>query len=262
MSVTDNFVPSVHSSLRVLELLAREEYEKCTLSEIADTLSISKSTCLRILKTLQNRQFVQFDQIGKRYSLGPSLIFLGDRAREINDVLSIALSYLPKACKIIDYTIVLSKLLNENEFMYIAKEEPKKSIRLTISVGETFPLTAAAIGKCFMAFQADEKRNKVIKKFAIAGKLPRVTKNSITEIDVFLESLQTIRESQIAISNEEYSPGVTAVASPVFNSEGTVEFVLSTLISTSIVNEVNLEVIGNEIKKIANEITEAIANFP
>ncbi|MDF2647000.1 MAG: hypothetical protein K0Q73_2805 [Paenibacillus sp.] len=45
-----NMVPSVQSTLRLLELLAKEQFRSASLTKIAIELSISKSTCLRILK--------------------------------------------------------------------------------------------------------------------------------------------------------------------------------------------------------------------
>src|SRR5690349_7129111 len=107
MSHEENFIPSVNSSLRVLELLSTEEYKSSTLSEISSALSINKSTCLRILKTLLKKDFLQFNESTKRYQLGSYLIALGTRAKEINDYLSVAISYLPKICSQIGYTIVL-----------------------------------------------------------------------------------------------------------------------------------------------------------
>jgi IclR family KDG regulon transcriptional repressor len=244
MNTMDLYIPSVHSALRILELLSKEQYKSCTLSEISKSLSINKTTCLRILKTLQIQDFVQFDESVKRYSLGTYLIVLGDRAKEVNDVIRLAKSFMPQLCKEIGQTIVLAKHAGNHQLMYIAKEEPNESIRLTISVGETFPIFSM----------------EIINEVIVDGELPRYTNYSITDLDVYMENLRTIREKGIAESFEEYTPGIAGLGCPIFNSKGKIVLILGAFRS-SITNYFDNQTSRKLLQKCAQEITQAISNF-
>lgn len=260
MSHTDLYIPSVHSALRILELLAKEQYKSCTLSEVSKALSINKTTCLRILKTLQMQDFVQFDEGAKRYSLGTYLIVLGDRAKEVNDVIRIAKSFMPQLCKEIGQTIVLAKHAGNHQLMYIAKEEPNESIRLTISVGESFPIFSGAVGKTYLAFLEEKEAMEIIDEVMVDGQLPRYTNHSITNLEVYLENLRTIREEGIAESFEEYTPGIAGLGCPIFNSKGEIVLILGAFRS-SVSNYFDNQTSRNLLQKCAREITHAISNF-
>jgi IclR family KDG regulon transcriptional repressor len=260
MNTMDLYIPSVHSALRILELLSKEQYKSCTLSEISKSLSINKTTCLRILKTLQIQDFVQFDESVKRYSLGTYLIVLGDRAKEVNDVIRLAKSFMPQLCKEIGQTIVLAKHAGNHQLMYIAKEEPNESIRLTISVGETFPIFSGALGKTYMAFLDEKEAMEIINEVIVDGELPRYTNYSITDLDVYMENLRTIREKGIAESFEEYTPGIAGLGCPIFNSKGKIVLILGAFRS-SITNYFDNQTSRKLLQKCAQEITQAISNF-
>lgn len=260
MNNENHFIPSVHSALRVLELLSKEQYKSSTLSEIAKAVSINKTTCLRILKTMQMQDFVQFDEDGKRYSLGTYLIVLGERAKDVNDIIRLAKTYMPQLCKEIGQTIVLAKSAGNYELMYIAKEEPNESIRLTISVGETFPTISGAVGKTYLAFLKHEEAMRIINDVLVDGKLPRYTSNSITDLDVYLDNLRKIREEGISESFEEYTHGIYGLGCPIFNSRGEIVLILGAFRSSS-TNQFDRQTTRNLLTKYAQEITHAISSF-
>ena len=89
-------VPAVNTAFKLITLLSRKRYQSSTLTEIANALSLNPTTCFRILYELQELSVVKYDQRTKRYSLGPYLVVLGERAKEHLYDLSIINSYLEK----------------------------------------------------------------------------------------------------------------------------------------------------------------------
>ena len=89
-------VPAVNTAFKLITLLSRKRYQNSTLTEIANALSLNPTTCFRILYELQELSVVKYDQRTKRYSLGPYLVVLGERAKEHLYDLSIINSYLEK----------------------------------------------------------------------------------------------------------------------------------------------------------------------
>ncbi|MFZ4451704.1 IclR family transcriptional regulator [Salibacterium aidingense] len=262
----NQFISSVYSSLSVLEYLASEENSESTLTEIAQSVSINKSTCLRILKTLELKDYVHFNTSSKKYKLGSYLIALGEKSKEVNDYLSTAISYLPVICNdishFVNHMVVLAKPIDPYNLGYIAKEVPNEKIRLTISTGEIFPLVAGAVGKAFTAHLPEEKREAIIEDFLVDGKLPKFTERTTTNPVEFLNDLRSIEKEGIAVSNSEHTRGILAIACPIFDHSGNVILSVGLFIHDSIVNEqLNMSEIKSNLKKHADTITSKISRY-
>ncbi|MCH6264243.1 MULTISPECIES: IclR family transcriptional regulator [Neobacillus] len=260
MGQKQSLVPALDSSIKILELLAKQEFHSATLTEIANALSINFSTCLRILRTLEEKNYVVLESSSKTYSLGPPLIALGNRAKEINNYIEVASMYLKDLVKT-GLTFVLVKRLRETHLMYVAKEEPPLKVRLTVSTGDSFPITAGALGKCFFAFLPEKDSNDVVTKLLIDHQLPQYTSNSITAIEDLKKQVPKIREEGIAESHEEYSLGISAYACPIFDSQGNIILGLGSYMPKSLIEHIHEEELKAIMKSKAQEITQAISSL-
>lgn len=261
MSNGQKTIPSVDSTITVLEFLTKEENNNSTLSEISKSLEINKTTCLRILKTLQNKDFVSYNVESKRYKLGPYLIGLGNRASDVNDYISVAISYLPEICKSLNHTVVLAKRINGEHMTYIAKEETDEQIRLTVSTGENFPLIGGAAGKIYLSFLDDKEITQVINYFIEDNSLPRYTERSITDPNLFLESVIEAKKQGICETDSEHTLGIYAVACPIFNSKNEIVLSISVFIPSFGSNLQNLPFIRKKIQDYAQRISNDISNY-
>jgi DNA-binding IclR family transcriptional regulator len=225
----DYQVPSVALAARILKMLSRYKYRSCSLKEIAEKLQVNKTTCLRVLRTLEKEDFVKYDPDTRRYSLGPYLIPLGTRASELNDTVASAIAELHAVAAATGMTTVLVKRLKDDRLIYIASAEPPgEGVRIAVSVGQQFPITGAAFGRCFLAFDSEEAWQRFIQ----AG-LRAYTPHTITDADQFIQSLRDVRRQGYAVSHAELTPGISAIAAPIFNRFGQVELVMACLSMTS-----------------------------
>src|SRR4051812_28487495 len=87
-------VPAVDNAFKILTLLSRKKFSKSNLTEISKALSLTPTTCFRILQQLEELSIVRFDKSSKRYSLGPYLVVLGERAKENQFDISAIIPYL------------------------------------------------------------------------------------------------------------------------------------------------------------------------
>lgn len=225
----DYHVPSVSLALRILKLLSRYKHKSRSLKEIADLTGVNKTTCLRVLRTMQTEDFIKYDEDTKKYGLGPYLIPLGNRARELNDTVSMAISEIASAAIETGCTTVLIERLAEDKLIFIASEEaPRQEVRISVSVGQQFPVAGAGIGRCFLAYDNREAWQAFVNRGLI-----QYTPHSIVDETEFIENLQVIRSQGYAISHGEMTPGVSAAAVPIFNKSGDVELVVACLAMTS-----------------------------
>lgn len=218
-------VPAVESSIRILEYLSRYKHRKSSLADIAKDLSINKSTCHRILKVLGDYHFVFFEQDTKQYSLGSHLVVLGSRALEFTNYLDITKSVLKWLCAETNQTCVLLEPISDLKLMYVAKEEPNLPIRVTVNIGQYFPLTSASFGKCYLGFLEESEAEKCIQTIG----LKQFTSKSITNLDDFKAELAKVRKQGYAKSYEEHTLGVYGISAPVFDAHRNVAMVVSTV---------------------------------
>jgi DNA-binding IclR family transcriptional regulator len=221
-------VPSVWLAAQVLKLLSRHKYKCCSLKDIAQKLDASPTTCLRVLRTLEAENFVQYDTETKKYSLGPYLIPLGNRAAELNDSVGRATAEIKHIASVTGFTTVLIQRWDDR-LVYIASvEPPSNGVRLSISVGQQIPMTSGAHGRCFLAFEDEAE----LKRLIGVGLRP-VTSESITDPQRFIEAVREVRHNGYAVSHGEIIPGFSAVDVPVFSKTGGVELVISSMYLTS-----------------------------
>ncbi|PID21309.1 IclR family transcriptional regulator [Sporosarcina sp. P3] len=250
-------VPALDSSIKILELLATQGYQHAKLTEISEATGINVSTCLRILRTLEKKSYVVFSSNSKEYSLGTPLIALGNRAREVNDYIEVASGYLKELAKT-GSTFVLVKRVRKSHLMYVAKEEPDLKVRLTVSAGDSFPITAGALGKCFYSYLDEEDAKNVLNDVMLNEHLKKYTEKSVITKQELNAQKSKILEEGIAESHEEYSLGISAYACPIFDSKGNIILGLGTYIPTSLINQIGIDDIKETMKSSAEEITKAI----
>lgn len=243
-------VPALETTIRILEYLSRYNHRTSSLADICKGLDINKSTCHRILKVLENHNYVFYNEEKKQYSLGSYLVVLGTRASEFIDYLEVCKQYLKELSEEMQQTIVLLEPIANDRLMYIAKEEPALPIRVTVSVGQRFPLTSASFGKCYLAFTDEKKTDEVIERNGIKP----FTSKTITNIEEFKEKLKNVRLKGYAESFEEHTTGVCGVAAPIFNFQGEVQLVIGCLFLSSQPNA-DASVYGEKILEVSKTIT-------
>lgn len=251
----DYHVPSVALSARALKLLSRHKYKACSLTLIAERLEASPTTCLRILRTLEQEDFVRFDPETKKYSLGSYLIPLGNRAAELNDAVARASAEIRRIATQTGLTTALIQRWDDR-LVYIATAEPAaehaRFSRLSLSVGQQTPLTSGAHGRCFLAYddEAEWQRH-------IAAGLHALTPATIVDPGRFVEALRAVRHDGYAVSHGEFYVGCTAVDVPIFDAAGRVELVISCMYVTSQLDDDHLANLTDDLRRASRKLSVA-----
>jgi DNA-binding IclR family transcriptional regulator len=95
----------------------------------------------------------------------------------------------------------------------MATAEAAKPLKISSPPGTSIPLLAGAVGKAFLAQQPKDQVLKIIREHGLS----RFTQRSIVKKDDYLAELESVRRRGYAIDNEEYLPGVKAVAMALGN---------------------------------------------
>ena len=249
----DYQVPSVALAIQVLRLLSREKYKHSALTELAGKLNASPTTCLRILRTLERDHLVCFDAETKRYSLGPYLITLGNRAAQMNDIIARANAAIKRIAVQTGLTTALLQRWDDRLIFLAAAEPPPEDARFTrlsIPVGHPTYLTAGAHGRCFLAWDTEDEWRRLL-----AQGLRRLTSDTIIDPDEFFAALRKVRRNGYAVSHGEFHAGTTAVDAPVFGQNGRVELAISCMYVTSQIERDRADQIGRLLRVTARKLS-------
>ena len=230
-------VRAVDRALQILDLFA-EGNSSFTLTEIAKGIDLSPSTTLRLLNTLEKRNYIYRSSENLKYYLGFRLAQISNVAFRNLDVIRVARPYL-------EY---LNKLFNESTGLYIRKGDHRicvdriegtRNLRSVVQIGSRQVLTRGASGRVLLAYLPEERARLLLEND------PFVT----------VESLEKVRSQGFAVSRAEREPGVLSVAAPIFNSRGTVETAVFVTMPLMRVEEERLEEISDEILKVSRGIS-------
>lgn len=197
-------IESVDRALTVI--LAFEEADSLTITEIGRRLGVSRSTAYRLLSVLEHRGFVQQNRRTKAFHGGPALLRVGLAAAGRSDLRATLRPLLESVVADVDETAHLV-VLDRGEAFFMDCVEGSKMVRATSRVGTSLPAHVSAAGKVLLAdlppAQLDE---------ALSGELRRVTPRSKVSAASVRRELAKVRSQGWASNDGESEVGLRAVA--------------------------------------------------
>jgi len=251
MSTTKYFAPSVEYAAKILIYLSRYKSKQSTLTEISKNLDINKSACLRVLKTLEANNFVYYNSETKKYSLGTYISVLGKRVGENLDYLRIINQFLEEVCELTGLTAALVQRVSFDRVMFISQYQTQIQPRLSISVGNRFPLTEVSYGKWILANVSKEERN-----YHLREGLKKVTSYTRTNLQEYIEELSEIKRSNILVSRQEYTNNVTAISSALYDWKGQILGMIALVGVSSLIDEAEEQRLCTVLKEVTNRCNE------
>lgn len=248
----DPTVPAVNAAVRILWYLF--EQRRSRAYHIANALGLNRSSCHGILKTLVTGGLLEFDPDSKSYSLGPVLLALGTEALQASRYIEVARPLLERWVADTQFTVGLARVLPDRDFLIVDRVEGTRNIRVTVSIGERFPLAAAALGKAYLAWLPAAEATALLTGL----KLPPFTTNSITSQGQYVAELEKVRGQGWSSSVHEYYGGTNAVAAPVFGLHGEVVLVVCSLAADTDMTTTSLPAYGTAIRRLADQLSHRL----
>lgn len=200
-------IKSVDHVINILNCFTPDKTE-LGISDFTAQLNMHKSTVHHIVKSLcQQKVLVQTPT--KKYRLGLKVLDWSRSVSPMPRLLQIASPFMESLVRQTRETVHLA-VLEQGEVYYLAKLHSQNAIRIETKIGGRLPAHCTALGKVQLAFQPEKSIRKILAK----GLVPR-TPNTITDIQAFLEEMESIRKLGYAVDNEEYEVGLYCVAAPI-----------------------------------------------
>jgi DNA-binding IclR family transcriptional regulator len=196
-------VPAVARAAGILRALAGRR--EATLSDLARTVGIYKSTAHGILHTLSAFELVERDPATRRYRLGSALVTLGRAAQDPDELGILARPHLVHLSRLSGETAALH-LGDHAGSVIVASEESSQPLKVTAPPGFRLPAHAGAVAKIIEAYGSAALRSRA---------LPAFTRRSITDPDRWRRELERVRRAGFAVDDMEFQDGIRAIAAPI-----------------------------------------------
>lgn len=200
--------------LTLLQYLARHPGEHGVRS-LSAALHLSPSTVVRLLKSLVRAGFVRQNELTSRYTIGMQAVQLGLAALATFDLTAIAPPYLQALVAETGESAFLA-VLDDDEVVYLLKQEGKYAIRTTAVLGSRRPAHCTALGKSFLATMPPAEARALLER---KGLLP-MTRRTITDLNPLWEELAGVRLRGYAVDREEVEDGLMCLGAPIRDHQG------------------------------------------
>jgi DNA-binding IclR family transcriptional regulator len=207
-------VQSVDRAVAILEILARDG--EAGVTEVARELDVHKSTASRLLAALDRRELVTQDTARGKFRLGMGLVRLAGAASQRLDVVRESRAVCRALAREVGETVNLA-ILAGRDALYLDQVAGPAALSPHNWAGQHIPLHATSDGKVLLAYLPEAELAE-----HLTPPLARFTGRTITDVAQFPGLLATIRRRGYATAVEELEAGLTAIAAPVRNAEGTV----------------------------------------
>jgi DNA-binding IclR family transcriptional regulator len=241
--------PSVKKAFKILYAIS-DSSNGLGISDLSKKLKIGKSTVHGITTALEELGVLVRDPLYKRYTVGYSLLELCRTAYAKVDLKDLARKPMEKLMGKVGETIFLG-VLNGDHVTIVDMVESRNEMKITSPPGTRLPLLAGATGRVLLSQIEKEKSKEMIQKKGLV----RYTSKTVIDQRQFLREIEKVKGQGYAVDDEEYIPGVRAVAAPlVFPSAPPAA--LWVVGFTSTLDDQKVKTVIREIQEAVREIKE------
>ncbi len=244
-------VQALERGLQLLSLLATER--RISLTELALRAGMPPSTAHRLLGTLENQRFAEFDTNSQCWKIGVEAYRVGSGfLRQIN-LVETAQTMMQALVTTTGETANLA-IPERGSVVFISQVETAHPIRAFFSPGTRSLMHASGAGKALLA---ELSQGEVEARLQETG-LPAFTQKTITNTKDLFAELEKIRAQGWSFDDEERYDGMCCVAAPVFNAHGQAVAALSVSGPSARFTLQTVTKISTAVRQSAAQVTAAM----
>jgi DNA-binding IclR family transcriptional regulator len=199
----------------MLKLFSAQE-PRLSLAEISLRLDMPKSTTHAILRSLVAEGLIE-KVGGEAYALGTAILALSQSVRVNVEIRDRAAPHVRALADLAGESVYLT-LREGDRILYIYAVESSRRLIARTAVGDRMPMHCTGVGKAILGHLPEAEVRGILDRVG----MPRVTPNTITDLDVLLEELRVIHERGYSYDNSENEIGNYCVGAPIFGAQGQV----------------------------------------
>lgn len=202
-------VEAVDRALAVLVALGEAGPSGTSLTKLAESSGVNKSTAYRALSTLRGRGFATQNTESGNYALGPAAFLLAEKAMGPDNLAKALHPILVAISGEVDELVHLGVPMDDG-MLYIDKVEQEHTIRVWSAIGQLIPMATSSLGRAVLAAQntTDDHLSAYI------GQLPEKEAG----LARLIEAVHSARDLGYATEWGERQPGVACVGLALLQS--------------------------------------------
>ncbi|ELZ03422.1 IclR family transcriptional regulator [Natrialba asiatica] len=233
---------SVERAFRIVDELSENGGGRA--SELAARLEMPVSTVHDYLQALVETGYVTAEN--KEYRTSTRFLEVGHRQRHRLEVVKAVRDELATVADETGEHVTL--LIEEHDqAVILAVQEGPDAINLFAYPGARMPLHATAPGKAMLAHMTDGRVAELVDQGLV-----EVTSRTVTDPDVLLEQLETVRQRGYAVDEGERIAGMVCIAAPVLDKREQIQGAICVCGPESRLGETRREEIADVVQRAAN----------
>lgn len=218
------------------------------VTEIAERVSLPKSTVSRLLSTLEEIGAVEQVSAGGDYRIGWTMIELAASARPGRSLISVARPHLVELNRRTGESAGLS-IPDGMEMLYLDQVNPDSELQVRDWTGHRIPMHAVPSGQVVLASDSE------LAARVTAASMHAFTAKTITTAPSLRERLEDVARDGYAFADEEFADGLNSVAAPIRNAQGRVVAALHVYgPANRLPGEREIDALGTMVREAAERI--------
>lgn len=222
------------------------------LSDLVRHLGFNKAVVYRLVRSLEQRGFLEQPEERGPYYLGPAAFALG-KSVESRPIMSVARRHLLRAAEETGEVVLLYSRRG-HRYLCIERLDVNRKTEVTVEIGDTIGLHAGA-GKSILAFQDATFVDDVL-----SAPLSRYTESTPTDPAELRRILEQIQRESHWISHGEITPGTIGISAPIRDMRGIVSYTVCISLNTPAaeIESVRLERLAAAVRDTAAAISQSL----
>lgn len=208
MSSTHSNAAAIRA-FRILEIMS-EAREPLSLTQIVEKIELPKQTVHRLLKQLEGAWIITRNMPGRHYECSSRVRNMAVHMLMTTGLAAARRATLQQLVDTVHETCNLT-ISGGDDIVYLDRVEANWPLRSTLTAGSRVPYHCTSSGKLLLSFLPKQQRERLLRKLPLRS----TTNQTITNIDVLREELTEIRKKRVSFNNQEFMPGMIAIAVPV-----------------------------------------------
>lgn len=206
-------VQALDRGLQLLSLLSKEH--RITLSTLAMQAGMAPSTAHRLLMTLQNQRFADFDEGTQEWMIGVEAFRVGSGFLKRVNLIEASRDIMQRLMSETGETANLA-IADDGNVVFVSQVETTHPIRAFFRPGTRSAMHASGAGKALLAQLSETELEQLLQRKG----LPEFTPRTLTRPADLIEDLALCRTRGWSFDDEERHAGMRCIAAPVFNAHG------------------------------------------
>ena len=230
--------PALDKGLDIIELLSKSDIG-LTQAKIATYLNKSVNEIYRMLNTLRERNYLEFDSSTDQYRLSFKLLNLAASFNPTKTLLEKATPIMKEIAFKTNQSTHLS-IYTAGKLLVIAQIDSGARFNYHVAVGSSFDLLETSSGRVILTFQSEAERKRRLERrkvFIGMNKRTVITKSQLNEFEkkYTQKTINKIIKNGCEVVKSLQIVGITNISYPIFDHSG---FAIASL-TTPFLNRLN-----------------------